>query len=54
MSLNVEPQVKQFLLEIDSVGARYRSVVKILREELTTQDRIDQARHRMPKDPTVN
>lgn len=54
MHLDVEPQVKQFLLEIDSAGARYRSVLKILGEALSTQDRIDKARHRIPADPTRN
>jgi Lon protease-like protein len=54
MNLNVEPKVKQFLLEIDSVGARYRSVLKILREALTTQERIDRIRHLRPKDPRFN
>lgn len=54
MNLNVEPKVKQFLLEIDSVGARYRSVLKILREALTTQERIDRIRHLRPDDPRLN
>ncbi|HEY7728604.1 MAG TPA: LON peptidase substrate-binding domain-containing protein [Candidatus Eisenbacteria bacterium] len=54
MNLNVEAKVKQFLLEIDSVGARYRSVLKILREALTTQDRIDRVRHLYPEDPRSN
>jgi Lon protease-like protein len=54
MNLNVEPKVKQFLLEIDSVGARYRSVLKILREALTTQERIDRVRHLRPEDPRLN
>jgi uncharacterized protein len=54
MNLDVEPKVKQFLLEIDSVGARYRSVLKILREALTTQERIDRIRHLRPEDPRLN
>ena len=54
MNLNVEPKVKQFLLEIDSVAARYRSVLKILREALTTQERIDRVRHRQPENPRFN
>ena len=54
MNLNVEPKVKQFLLEIDSVAARYRSVLKILREALTTQERIDRVRHRQPENPRLN
>lgn len=54
MNLNVEPKVKQFLLEIDSVAARYRSVLKILREALTTQERIDRVRHREPENPRLN
>ena len=54
MNLNVEPKVKQFLLEIDSVAARYRSVIKILREALTTQERIDRVRHLHPEDPRSN
>ncbi len=54
MYLDVEPQAKQFLLEIDSIGARYRSVVKILNQALTNQDRIDHARHLEPEDPRRN
>jgi len=54
MHMDVEPRLKQFLLEIDSVGARYRSVIKILNQALTTQDRIDQVRHRLPEDPSLN
>ena len=54
MHLDVEPRGRQFLLEIDSVGARYRSVIKILNQALTTQDRIDQVRHRLPEDPSLN
>jgi len=54
MHLDVEPKVKQFLLEIDSVGARYRSVLKILREALSTQERIDRMRHLKPGNPRQN
>jgi hypothetical protein len=54
MHLDVEPQAKQFLLEIDSVAARYRSVVKILKNAMTNQDRIDGARHLEPEDPGRN
>lgn len=54
MHLDIELRLKQFLLEIDSVAARYRSVIKILNQALTTQDRIDQVRHRLPEDPSLN
>ncbi len=54
MHLDVEARTRQFLLEIDSVGARYRSVLKILKQSLTNQDRIDGARHREPEDPREN
>ena len=54
MHLDVEARTRQFLLEIDSIGARYRSVLKILKQSLTNQDRIDRARHREPEDPREN
>lgn len=54
MHLDVEPKTKQFLLEIDSVAARYRIVVKILKNAMTNQDRIDGARHLEPEDPGRN
>ncbi len=54
MHLDVEARTRQFLLEIDSVGARYRSVLTILKQSLTNQDRIDGARHREPEDPREN
>lgn len=54
MHLNVDPETRQHLLEIESVGARYRSVLQILRGAGTTQERIDRARHRYPKDKRAN
>ena len=54
MHLDVEPKTKQFLLEIYSVAARYRIVVKILKNAMTNQDRIDGARHLEPEDPGRN
>jgi len=54
MHLNVEPEIKQHLLEIESVGARYRTILQILRGASTTQERIDRVRHLYPRDRRVN
>ncbi len=54
MHLNVEPDVKERLLETDSLGVRYRSVLQILRKATTTQERINRVRHLYPRDKRVN
>jgi uncharacterized protein len=54
MHLDVVPETKQHLLEIESVGARYRTVLQILRGASTTQERIDRVRHLFPRDKRVN
>ncbi len=54
MHLNVEPDVKEGLLEAESLEARYRSVLQILQKATTTQERIDRVRHLYPRDKRTN
>ncbi|TMQ58559.1 MAG: hypothetical protein E6K76_07385 [Candidatus Eisenbacteria bacterium] len=54
MHLNVEPDLKERLLEMDSLDARYRSVLEILRNATTTQERIERVRHLYPRDKRIN
>lgn len=54
MHLNVEPAVKQRLLELESTEQRYRAVFQFLSDSAAVQDSIDQARHRFPGDGRQN
>jgi Lon protease-like protein len=54
MHLNVEPAVKQRLLELESIEQRYRAVFQFLSDSAAVQDSIDQARHRFPADGRQN
>jgi hypothetical protein len=54
MNLNVEPAVKQHLLEMESTEMRYRAVYQVLHDATETQDRLDQARHLFPSDRRQN
>jgi uncharacterized protein len=54
MNLNVEPAVKQQLLEMDSTELRYRAVHRVLADASATQDVLDAARHRFPTDRREN
>ena len=54
MNLNVEPSVKQQLLEMESTELRYRAVHRVLADASATQDVLDQARHRYPTDRREN
>ena len=54
MHLNVEPDVKERLLEAESLDGRYRSVLQILQSATTTQERIDRVRHLYPRDKRSN
>jgi Lon protease-like protein len=54
MNLNVEPTVKQQLLEMESTELRYRAVHRVLADASETQDVLDQARHRYPTDRREN
>ena len=54
MHLNVEPVVKQQLLEITTTEQRYRAVFQFLSDSAAVQDSIDQARHRFPADGRQN
>ena len=54
MNLNVEPAVKQHLLEMESTELRYRAVYQVLHEASATQDTLDRARHLRPPDRRQN
>lgn len=54
MNVNVEPRVKQELLELDSLGARCRAIVRYLRDSAATQDLLDRVRHLYPVDRRRN
>ena len=54
MNLNVEPAVKQQLLEMESTELRYRAVHRVLADASATQDVLDGARHRFPTDRREN
>jgi Lon protease-like protein len=54
MHLNVEPDMKERLLEMGSLEARYHSVLEILRNATTTQERIERVRHLYPRDKRIN
>jgi uncharacterized protein len=54
MHLNVEPAVKQRLLELESTELRYRAVFQFLSDSAAVQDSIDLARHRFPADGRQN
>jgi len=54
MHLNVEPAVKQQLLEMESSELRYRAVRQVLTDASATQDALDRARHLYPSDRRQN
>jgi Lon protease-like protein len=54
MNVNVEPRVKQELLELDSLGSRFRAIVRYLRDSAATQDLLDRVRHLYPGDHRRN
>lgn len=54
MHVNVEARVKQELLELDSLGARFRAIVRYLRDSAVTQDLLDRTRHMAPGDRRRN
>lgn len=54
MNLNVEANVKQELLELDSLGSRFRSIARYLRDLAAKQDLLDRARHLYPSDARRN
>lgn len=54
MHLNVEPAVKQRLLELETTEQRYRAVFQFLSDSAAVQDSIDMARHRYPADGRQN
>lgn len=54
MNLDGEAEVRQQLLEIDSLAIRFQALHQLLRESGRTQDVIDRARHLYPHDPRRN
>ncbi|HYJ34429.1 MAG TPA: LON peptidase substrate-binding domain-containing protein [Candidatus Binatia bacterium] len=54
MNLNVEANVKQELLELDSLRSRFRSIVRYLRDSAAKQDLLDRVRHLYPGDSRRN
>jgi Lon protease-like protein len=54
LNLNAEPEVKEQLLELDSLDRRYQAVLQILRNATKTQERIERVRHLYPRDKRIN
>jgi Lon protease-like protein len=54
LHLNAEPELKEQLLEMDSLVHRYHAVLAILRNATKTQERIERVRHLYPRDKRVN
>jgi uncharacterized protein len=54
LHLNAEPELKEQLLEMDSLVHRYEAVLAILRQATKTQERIERVRHLYPRDKRVN
>jgi len=54
LHLNAEPEVKEQLLEMDSLDLRYQTLVQILRNATKTQERIERVRHLYPRDKRIN
>jgi len=54
LHLNAEPELKEQLLEMDSLVLRYQAVLAILRQATKTQERIERVRHLYPRDKRVN
>jgi len=54
LHLNAEPEMKERLLEMDSLDLRYQAVLQILRNATKTQERIERVRHLYPRDKRIN
>ena len=54
LNLNAEPEMKERLLEMDSLDLRYQAVLQILRNATKTQERIERVRHLYPRDKRIN
>ncbi len=54
LNLNAEPELKEQLLEMDSLDRRYQAVLQILRNATKTQERIERVRHLYPRDKRIN
>jgi hypothetical protein len=54
MNLKSEPDLKQRLLEMESLELRYEAVRQLLVEATTTQDLLDRGRHLIPPDRRMN
>ncbi len=54
LNLNAEPELKEQLLEMDSLDQRCRTLLQILRNATKTQERIERVRHLYPRDKRIN
>jgi len=54
LHLNAEPELKEQLLEMDSLDRRYHTLLQILRNATKTQERIERVRHLYPRDKRIN
>ncbi len=54
LHLNAEPELKEQLLEMDSLDRRYQTLLQILRNATKTQERIERVRHLYPRDKRIN
>jgi Lon protease-like protein len=54
LHLNAEAELKEQLLEMESLDLRYQAVLQILRTATKTQERIDRVRHLYPRDKRIN
>ena len=54
LHLNAEPELKEQLLEMDSLARRFLAVLSFLSNATKTQERIERVRHLYPHDKRVN
>jgi len=54
LHLNAEPELKEELLEMDSLVGRYQALLQILTNATKTQERIERVRHLYPRDKRIN
>jgi Lon protease-like protein len=54
MNVEAEPEMRQKLLEMESLDLRFRALHQLLRDSGRTQDVIDRFRHLVPKDHRRN
>jgi Lon protease-like protein len=54
LHLNAEPELKEELLEMDSLDLRHKALLQILTNATKTQERIERVRHLYPRDKRIN